>query len=96
MMLDSGVSSQSSLAWIQSAQVVFFAFGLCSLTGSVSADLVFVFFFFLDCSCIEIVGDSELALLLIVMPFANGSMSSSGFELSVVVLDASISSLTEF
>ena len=29
------------------------------------------------------------------MPFANGSISSSGFELSVVVLEVSISSLTE-
>merc|ERR1719430_2717659 len=29
------------------------------------------------------------------MPFANGSVSSSGFELSVVVLEVSISSLTE-
>lgn len=39
-------------------------------------------------------GDSEL-VLLIVMPFANGSISSSGLELSVVVLEVSISSLTE-
>jgi hypothetical protein len=72
----------------------FFAFGFCSLVTSVSTDLVLVFFFFFDCSGIDMVGDSEL--LTDVMPFANGSISSSGLELSVVVLEVSWSSFTEF